>query len=150
MEVHDPERYRALSTAAGFNLPVFKHSLINTFRSWTVWLFLSPIYNYVKEIWRWLSLGRPYSFRKQFIVLGFSRAIALRAGFQNQTHCSSLTLGYSKVHSSMFLSISHWAKKRHTTVKYRGTFLLRPLQFFNKYTPCRRKERAETHSYRRH
>jgi len=52
MEVHDPERYRALSTAAGFNLPVFKPSLINTFHSWTVSVFLSPIFKYIKEIWR--------------------------------------------------------------------------------------------------
>jgi len=93
MEVHDPERYRALSIAAGFNLPVFKPSLINTFRSWTVSLFLSPILKFVKEIWRWQSLSRPYNFRKQFIVLGLNRYMALHAGFQNQTHCSSLTLG---------------------------------------------------------
>jgi len=93
MEVHDPERYRALSTAAGFNLPVFKPSLISAFRSWAVSLLFSPIFKYVKEIWRWLSLSKLYNFRKQFIVFGLSGSLALQAGFKNQTHGSSLTLG---------------------------------------------------------
>ena len=33
---------------------------------------------------------------------------------------------------------------------YPGPFLLRPLQFLIKHTPCRRMEGADTHSYRPH